>query len=165
MAQSPHSDSDYRLLALLRHTLDALQRVRDKELRKLALSPGAADLLFAVKAIGSEATPAQISRWTFRQEHSVAGLLNRLEARGLVRRARDLDRKNLVRVSLTRKGEEAFRAAWETSATKRLMSGLTAEQREQLTSYLCALRDKALDELHVEGLSFLGGDLGADLTA
>jgi len=132
MKQPPHTDRDYQLLTLLRQTLDAAYRVRDKELKRLALSSEAVDLLFAVKAIGHEATPAQIARWTFRQDNSVVNLLNRMEGRGLVRRSKDLHKKNLVRISLTEKGEKAFVPACETSAISRLMSALSEEQRERL---------------------------------
>jgi len=80
----------------------------------------------------------------------VVNLLNRMEERGLVKRSKDLHKKNLVRIALTDKGEEAFVAACQTSAISRLMSALSEEQRERLAECLWVLRGKALDELHLE---------------
>lgn len=143
MEQPPHTDRDYRLFTLLRQTADAATRSRDKELMKTGLTATAADCLFAMKAIGLEANPAQISRWMFRQSHSVSGLLNRLEASGYIKRTKDLpQRGDMVRVSLTEKGEGAFRACSSMEAVHSVVCTLSDEQRKQLAECLWAPRDK-----------------------
>ena len=77
-------DRDFKLWVLLHQTRDAVHKSAEKELRRFGLSPMEAALLFAVHAIGERATPAEISRWLFRESHSVSGLLDRMEKKGLV---------------------------------------------------------------------------------
>lgn len=154
MTNKPSADRDYILWTLLRQTADAAARARDKELMKRGLTASGADALFAIKAIGDEATPAHISRWMFRQSHSVSGLLDRLERSGHIKRTKDLARKNMVRISLTKKGEEAFRACSPMEAIHSVMSTLSDERREQLARALELVRDKALDELRMAKPTF-----------
>lgn len=101
MQDSSSVDRDYKLWVLLRQAADAIYKARSKELSPLGLSPMASAILFIILAIGERATPAEISRWMFREAHSVSGLLDRMEEKGLVRRTKDLEKKNLVRISLT----------------------------------------------------------------
>ncbi|MBM3148827.1 MAG: winged helix DNA-binding protein, partial [Chloroflexi bacterium] len=89
-------------------------------------------------------TPAQISRWMVRKPHSISGLLSRMEKAGLIRKTKDLHKKNLVRVSLTEKGEAAYKLAMKREMLHKIMSSLSPEQRKQLSSALEILRDKGL---------------------
>lgn len=106
-----------------------------------------AAVLFIVKAIGERATPAEISRWLFREPHTVFGLLDRMEEQGLVRRLNNLERKNLIRVVITKKGEEIYQRSRETKVIGTILSCLSSKQRQNLRSYLETLRDKTLEEL------------------
>ena len=150
MAESPSFDRDFKLWVLLHQTRDAIQKTADKELRRFGLSPMEAALIFAVHSIGERATPAEISRWLFRESHSVSGLLDRMQKKGLVRRSKDLDKKNLVRVSLTDKARQFYNAYAEMKAIDTVLSCLSEEERDCLGASLEKLRDKALDVLGVE---------------
>lgn len=143
-------DRDLKLWVLLHQTRDAAFKVGDKELRRLGISPMEAALIFAVQCIGDRATPAQISRWLFRESHSVSGLLDRMEKKGLIRRSKDLDRRNLVRISLTEKAQRFYNSYAEMKAIDTLLSVLSEEEQAQLGEYLQRLRDKALDVLGKE---------------
>ena len=101
-------DRDYNLWVLLAHTRQAMFRARQKELREYNISARHAAVLFAIESIGDETTPAEISRWLFREQHSVFEVLRRMEKQGLIRKTKDLDRKNQVRVQLTEKGRETY---------------------------------------------------------
>jgi len=140
-------DEDYELWVLLYQAKDAIEIAREKELRPYGISPMQAAVLFIVQAIGDKATPAEISRWMFRQHHSVSGLLNRMEKAGLVKKTKDLDRKNLVRVTLTEKGQQAYRDSLKRESLHNIMPSLSKEKRQQLKSYLKELRDTALKEV------------------
>ena len=83
-------DRHFKLWVLLYQAKDATYKARSNELSPLGLSPMAATVLYIVQAIGERATPAEISRWMFREAHSVCGLLDRIKEKGLVRRTRDL---------------------------------------------------------------------------
>jgi len=113
------------------------------------ITPEQAAILFIVQAIGEKATPAEISRWLFREPHSVSGLLARMEKQGLVRKVKDLERKNLVRVVITEEGQKAYQQSTKRESIHRIMSSLSEEDRQQLRSYLEVLQNKALEELGV----------------
>ena len=143
-------DGDYNLWVLLHQTTDAALRARQKELDQFDISVIEVGVLLAIQTIGERATPSEISRRIFREPHSVSALLNRMEKKGLVRRTQDLDRKNLVRVSITEKGQQAYDKSTRRKSIYRIISSLSEEERQQLRSYLEKLRNKSFKELTVE---------------
>lgn len=143
------SREDYELWVLLDQTCAAIIRARENELRPVGISGMQAAVLFIVKAVKGPATPAEISRWLFREPHSVSGLLNRMEKDGLVRKVKDLERKNLIRVAITEKGEEAYQQSKATKVISEILSCLTRKKKENLRAYLEALRNRAVAEIGV----------------
>ncbi len=146
METNPTRDRDYELWGLLNQASHAMERAREDELRPIGLSMMHAAVLYIVKAGKGPVTPAQISRWLFREPHTVSGLLQRMEKQGLLKRAKDLERKNVIRVTLTEQGEEAYRRATEMKPIHRVMSHLSPEERDSLRAHLETLRDKALEQ-------------------
>ncbi len=149
METNVSTDRDCELWMLLQQACDATRRARDNELREFGISRMQVAILFIVKAIEGPATPAEISRWLFREPHTVSGILERMEKQGLVRRVKDLERKNLIRVEITKKGEEAYQGSRELKVIRTILSSLSPEQRDTLRPYLETLRNKALDELRI----------------
>jgi DNA-binding MarR family transcriptional regulator len=143
-------DKDYNLWVLLHQTTDAALRARQKELDQSDISVIEVGVLVVTQAIGEKATPSEISRRIFREPHTVSALLNRMEKRGLVRKTQDLDRKNLVRVSITEKGQQAYDKSTRRKSIRKIMSSLSEEERRQLRSCLEKLQNKAFKELVVE---------------
>ncbi len=140
-------DNSYNLWLLLHQVTDIIFYAREQELKEHDLPGMQAEVLFAIKAIGDKATPAEIARWLFRRPHSVSGILDRMDKAGLVRKSKDLDRKNLVRISLTEKGEKAFTQALKRASIHKIISALNDDQKKQLQSLLDILRSKGLKEL------------------
>ena len=143
-------DEDYNLWVLLHQTTDAALRARQKELDQFDISVIEVGVLLVIQAIGEKATPSEISRRIFREPHTVSALLNRMEKKGLVRMTQDLDRKNLVRVSITQKGHQAYDKSTGRKSIYKIISSLSEEERQQLRSCLEKLRTKAFKELTVE---------------
>lgn len=147
-ASTPDRDFDaFWLLFQVRH---AIFEARQKELAKYGVSAIEAFALYAVEQIGHRATPAEIARWMGREPHTVSDLVSRMERRGLVMKVKDLDRRNLVRVELTEKGQKAYRQSLKRQAVHRIFSVLSDEERDQLTPILKKLRTKAHRELRRE---------------
>ena len=144
------TDQDFNLWWLLVQTRDAILKARRKELRQYNVSGRNAATLFIIQSLGDNATPAEISRWLLREPHSISEILNRMEKQGLVRKIRDLARKNMVRVVLTEKGLEAYFQSTKLESVRKIMSSLFEEERQQLRSSLLTLRNKALKELGTE---------------
>jgi MarR family 2-MHQ and catechol resistance regulon transcriptional repressor len=143
-------DEDYKLWILLSQAADTTLRARQKELDRYDISTAEASVLFAVQAIGERTTPAEITRWLLREPHTVTELLNRMVKKGLVTKSKDLEKKNMVRVSVTEKGRQAYEQSTKRKSIHKVMSALSREERRQLGSYLERLRNKALGELREE---------------
>ncbi|MCK4721744.1 MAG: MarR family transcriptional regulator [Dehalococcoidia bacterium] len=137
-------DEDYSLWVLLHQVRDVMFAAREEELRPYASSPMQAAALFIIQAIGSESTPAEIARWMLRRPNTISGLLDRMEQAGLIRRTRDLERKNMIRVTITEKGLQSYNDSMRLESIHRIMSCLSKEECQQLRSYLERLRSEAL---------------------
>ena len=145
-----YTDQDGDLWTLLAQTRDAMFKAKQKELNEYKISATASSALSVIQSIGNRAIPAEISRRLFREPHSISGLLNRMEKAGLVRKTKDLDKKNLVRVELTDKGYEAYYQSMGGESIPKIVSSLSDKDCEQLRSSLQTLRDEALKVIGVE---------------
>jgi len=135
------------LWALLGQASNAMDRAADYEFRKIGVTMMQAAVLFFVKNAKKPVTPSQISRWLFREPHTVSQLLVRMEQQGLIRKTKDLERKNLVRVALTEKGEKIFQRQGEMRVISRILSSLSPKECDNLGACLKKLRDEAIKEL------------------
>jgi DNA-binding MarR family transcriptional regulator len=146
MASSSPRDKDYEPEVLLYQTRDAMSKTRDKEVAKYGFSRMQIALLFVINYLGNKPTVSEIARCLLREPHSISGLVTRMEKKGLVRKVKDLHRKNLVRVAMTEKGRQAFHQTNKRESIHRIMSSLTKQERQRLTVSLRTLRDTALKE-------------------
>jgi DNA-binding MarR family transcriptional regulator len=135
------------LWALLSQATNALSRVADNELRPVGISMMQAAALYFVKNSEGPATPADLSRWLFREPHTVSQLLIRMEKQGLLKRTKDLKYKNRLRLTLTEKGEEAYQQQTQMRAIGNILSSLSEEECDKLGVNLKKLRDEAVREL------------------
>jgi DNA-binding MarR family transcriptional regulator len=141
------SDQDYELWVLLHQVSDAITKAREEELRQYNISMIQAGVLFIVKNAKAPVTPAEISRWLFREPHTVSGLLNRMQKQGLIKKTKDLDRKNLIRVTLTDKGEKAYQKSRQMKVVPKILNRLSQKERDAFRSQLEKLRTKSLNEI------------------
>lgn len=137
------------LWTLLNQAQHAAIRASEAELRHLGVPQMHAEVLMVVKSEERPVTPAEISRSLFREPHTISGLLSRMEKQGLIKRVRDLQRKNMVRVAMTDKGEKAYRKVMEVSAIHSIMSSLSSREQEGLREALMKVRRRALEELRM----------------
>jgi len=135
------------LWALLSQASNALGRVADSELSQVGISMMQAAVLVFVKNSKEPVIPAHISRWLFREPHTVSQLLMRMEKQGLVKRTKNLDRKNQLRITLTEKGEKAYQKQIEMRSIGKILSTLSTEECDKLGARLKKLRDEAVKEL------------------
>jgi len=137
----------YDLWILLTQTRDAIHQIRRKELSLYSVPIRQAYVLYIIKLIGNSATPAEISRYLFREPHSVSEILTRMETDGLLRKVKDLDKKNLTRIVLTDEGQRIYEQTKQRRRLNRVFSALSSEQKQQLYQLLWKTRDQALKEL------------------
>jgi DNA-binding MarR family transcriptional regulator len=124
-----------------------VERAREVELSRLNISLIQAMVLYALKVSPEPMTPSKLARMLCREQHSMSALIDRMEKQGLIQKKHDLYPKNLVRVVVTARGEEAFQRQRSVNAVTNITSGLTKEERETLGSCADKLRLWALELL------------------
>ena len=150
MKDFPDMDEDFKLWGILGQTFDVVLKTRQKELYRYDLSAVEAGTLWAIQTIGEKATPTKITRWLLREPHTVTELLNRMVKKGLVTKTNDLERRNMIRISVTEKGRQAYGQSTKRKSIHKVMSSLSEEERQQLMASLRKLRDRAFKELRIE---------------
>jgi len=144
-------DEYYEIWVLLSQTREAMYQARSKELKPYKVTPRNAAVLNIIAMIGDRATPTEMSRWLFRKRHSMTEMIDRMERHGLVKKSKDLDRKNMVRVTLTEKGWKLHHIAFkQNDVIGKIVTSLPDEKRRQLRSFLQTLRDHATKECGVK---------------
>ena len=142
-------DRYYDVWNLLSEVRDAIVRTRELEASESGISVSQTQALFFIQAVDAPVTPAQLSRYLFRESQSVSGLLSRMEKKGLIKRVKDLDRKNQVRIVITDKGRQSYDQSTQRKSIQRIMSSLPEKERLKLKSFLQTLKDRALEELAI----------------
>lgn len=140
----------YKLFFLLRQTAEAIHKLRENELRKFDITPQQALALVCIYSLGNTATPAELSRWLYREPNSITILLNRMQKLGLIKKRADSKRKNVIRLSLTNKGYEAYKQSIEFQTFYTIINILPERKRKQLYSLLTTIREEVFNCLHLE---------------
>jgi DNA-binding MarR family transcriptional regulator len=149
-----YSDADHDLWMLLTHTRYAIYRAREKELHRYGVSPEQVGVLFIVQVLGNRATPSEIARYILRQPHTVSALIERMAEKGLVKKMHDLDRKNLVRVSMTEKGQKIYDVSTKRGPIHRILGLLSATERANFQKTLEKLQAQARKEIGLDHEKF-----------
>ncbi len=149
MKEKPVFDEYYRLWMLLAETRSAVFKVRHKVVGKY-LPPNHTAALIAIWNWEGRISPAILSQRLFLEPHTVSELIKRMQKKGLVTKKKDPERGNIVRISITAKGQEVCNQTMGQELIRGYMSALTAEQREKLREILTVLHSKALKELGIE---------------
>jgi DNA-binding MarR family transcriptional regulator len=132
MTDSRHFNDNERAFINLARTNMTLQRAIDLELSRVGLTIPQAGVLYFLKTTKEPLTPMKLSRRLYRQPHTVSASLTRMEAQGLVKATKDMERKNWVRLSLTKKGQEAFKRELGERIAMNATSCLSKRERDTL---------------------------------
>ena len=103
-------ESDYAALAEVRYRIRQFLREGDQDAKAVGLEPQQYQLLLALRALPhqSDATIGLLAERLYLRHHSVVGLVDRLEARGYVRRDRNVRDQRQVLVMLLPRGQRAL---------------------------------------------------------
>jgi MarR family 2-MHQ and catechol resistance regulon transcriptional repressor len=129
-------DRGFSLWLMIAHTRDVIHLLRKRELGEYGITPQQAGILRRIKQLDNNATAAELARWQFRKPNTMTIILRRMIQKGLIVKRNDKYRKNLQRISLTKKGEEVFQRATKRESIKNIMSELSEEQLEKLWTFL-----------------------------
>jgi len=144
LLKATDSSEDWKLLF---RTFKALDRAREIELEQIGVTTIQADVLHALKTADEPVTPSKLSRWLYREPHSISGLINRMEEQGLVRKSKDLGKKNMVRVTLTKEGEQAYEQTLGVKVYPKILSRLSKKELNSLKVYLDKLHAGAFEAI------------------
>jgi DNA-binding MarR family transcriptional regulator len=142
-------DQDYNLWILLTRARNLVFRARELELQRYGLTPEQAIILHILHKSPEKLTPAEVARLILRRPHTVSAMLDRMEEKGLIEKTTDPARKNMLRIEITHKGEEAYRLTTKRGPIHRIMSTLETEQRDQLSHGLNSIITRTSDELGI----------------
>lgn len=126
-------------------TSSILRKALEMELGQVGLTVPQSLVLNILKSSPEPLTPTKLARLMFREPHSVSALLTRMEKQGLVKRTPDLERKNWVRVSLTKKGEEAYKRQLTQRKVRNITRCLSGEELDILNEIIRKVRAEAVE--------------------
>lgn len=104
------TDADYQRLLAFRDGLRRFLHWSEGQARAVGLSGAQYQLLLAVRGHGEPPSISEIAEHLLSRHHSVVELVDRAEQQGLLQRAADADDQRVVRVHLTRHGEQKMAA-------------------------------------------------------
>ena len=134
---------------LIHQTTHLMARARRREIKRHGLTDVHSGILFAVLLLEDRATPAELARWLAREHHTILEVIKGMERKGLLKRSKDLERKNLVRVSITEKGKRLYQKVAKRESIEFMMSCLSEKERKALCKYMDRIRERALAYLGV----------------
>jgi len=147
MAESIKLTENQKAYMRMGTLMAVIDRARDLELARIGLNIPQASALYCLKVSKEPMTPMKLSRMLHKQPHTVSQLVKRMETRGLVSTKKDMKRKNWVRVSLTKKGEEAVKLWATATRVPDVFSCLSKKDTEALYRITQQLHSRSLELL------------------
>jgi len=147
MVEFSTEDKIFNFWRFFRQTGVLMGKARQKELDQYGISIVQSGVIECVHISGNNVTPTEISKWLILRPQSVSGLLNRMEEKGLITKTNDVERRNVVRVSLTEKGEQAYNGIIKRKSIYSIIMSMNEEEREQLESILVKLQTASRNQL------------------
>ena len=128
-------------------TSTILRRVWETELAQIGLTVPQSLVLIMVAGSSEPMTPMKLSKLLHREPHTISALLTRMEAQGLVKKERNLGRGNWVRVTLTKKGKEAYERQVGARRVRNITECLSKQELDALNTMNKKLRAKGIELL------------------
>ena len=147
MSESIELTENQKSFLRMQTAMAVMERARNLELAKIGLNIPQAEVLYCLKIAKEPLTPMKLARMMHKQPHTVSALVHRMETQGLLTTKRDLKRKNWLRVSLTKNGEEALKR-WSTATiVPDAISCLSKKESDALYTITQKLHNRSLELL------------------
>ena len=137
---------------LLQQTYLLTYKAVEQALARVGVSHAQASVLLALKRAGEPLPLSRLARVLVQEAQSVTSLVDRLEARGLVRRVPDRRDRRVIHVELTEQGESAFADVLPaaSSGATGAFAGLDADESARLRELLGAVRARSARALALD---------------
>jgi len=154
------SDQALTTYILVRQAWLAINRYAEARVAKVGTTPETFLVLWTCRDYPGPLIPAEIARIAHRENQTIAGLLNRMEKQGLVQRIPKRKGHPFTEVKMTAKGRRLLDAALPVFQS--IVSDLIPDMpmQKECQQWHRALRDKALDKLHLVVESPVEGVIG-----
>lgn len=124
----------------------------DQIVSRLGISQAQASVLLVLKGAAQPLPLSRLARYLVQEAQSVTSLVDRLEARQLVRRVPDQRDRRVIHVELTPAGEEMFNqifpAAWR--ACRDVFADLSADELAGLAALTAKVRNRSAELLGLD---------------
>ncbi|MFC2070382.1 MarR family winged helix-turn-helix transcriptional regulator [Chloroflexota bacterium] len=140
------------LWQLLNRTGHLVQKVNQRDLNEFGISARGSAILLTISRLGNNATIKGIAQQQYLEHHTVREHLLRMEKAGLVKRIKDLEWKNLVRIEMTDKGYKLCKLIMKKQSVKDVISSLTAEEQKELWYLLSKIREHSMKRLGMKNI-------------
>ncbi|AQX73844.1 MULTISPECIES: MarR family winged helix-turn-helix transcriptional regulator [Dehalococcoides] len=147
MTRTPRLNT-FEIWGIIMQARAVAYNVRRKELTEQDLTPEQAGILNILhKGKTKIITPAKIAKEYLREPHTISVILKRMEDKGLIALTKNLARRNMIRVTLTEKGENARTDAFRLDRTSKLFENLSDDEIKTLYSLLTKVMNNSIEAL------------------
>jgi DNA-binding MarR family transcriptional regulator len=148
---------EHRLWVIFHQTYDLITRCEDDLVTKVAGITNQQYLVlwimvFMKDVLDSPIIITDLAPSLYRSVNSISSIINRMQKLGLIKKVRNLPDKRAVRLKMTPKGEEAFKAALRPTRelVKGMFSAFSEEEIKTLLSLLKKLKSQVGEQYKID---------------
>lgn len=141
---------NFGLWLLYSRTHQLIRKTRAREFDKYGIWGRCAAIVEMATRMGKNATQAAIVNETNFERNTISEQLSRMEKDGIIKRHRDLDRKNAIRIEVTKKGEKIFKDSQNQGSIDSAFAILTEEEKLELWRIVSKIRGKIIRDLNLK---------------
>lgn len=132
-------------------------KAMDQAVCRIGVSQAQASVLLALKSAGQPLPLSRLARALVQEAQSVTSLVDRLEARSLVRRVPDRRDRRVIHVEITADGEDMFEQVLPVAlqSSREAFAGLDAGELRVLARLAAKVRARGADVLGLDPAPFL----------
>jgi DNA-binding MarR family transcriptional regulator len=128
----------------------------DQIVSRLGVSQAQASVLLVLKGADEPLPLSRLARYLVQEAQSVTSLVDRLEARGLVKRVPDQRDRRVIHVELTPTGHEMFDEIFPAAlkGCNEVFAGLTGKELKELAQLAGKVRNRSAELLGLDRAPF-----------
>ncbi len=143
------NDPEINLYILLDQTSAIVTNAVELELKHLRMTQPQVRVMTMLSRQDRPVTLEELANWTLKEFNSVSTLINRMEAKGLVKKIK-IDGDLKTHVILTEKGSSLYHERVTERLIHLIFDKLSSEEKAQLDSLLKKVRDTTRDLLGLD---------------
>jgi DNA-binding MarR family transcriptional regulator len=141
---SKKNDQDINLYILLDQTGSIITNAIELEIKHLRMTQPQVRALTMLSREDRPVTIDELANWTLKEFNSVSTLINRMEKKGLIKKAKKAGELKTY-VTLTEKGSNLYHKQVTERSIHLIFDKLTSEEKQRLDLILKKLRDTTRD--------------------